>query len=113
MPYTIPYRRRRVEARKPRKMVPTLDLLEIRQVPAANLGFALAAGGAGSDVAQAVATDGAGNVYVAGVFEGTVDFDPGAGTTNLTSGGGVRDIFFAKYGPGGTLTWARSIGSAG
>lgn len=37
-------------------------------------------GGADTDVATWVSTDSAGNVYTAGLFHGTVDFDPGPGT---------------------------------
>src|SRR5262249_6139334 len=35
----------------------------------------------------AVAVDASGNVLVAGIFAGTVDFNAGAGTANLTAGG--------------------------
>ncbi len=69
-----------------------------------SLGFALRLGGSGIDGGGAVATDSAGNVYVAGSMEGTVDFDPGPGTTNLSG-----DAFVAKYTPSGALVWARTL----
>lgn len=53
-------------------------------------------GSAGIDYAYYLATDGTGNVYIAGYFSNTADFDPGAGIANLTSAGDW-DIFFAKY----------------
>lgn len=56
-----------------------------------------------------IALDGNGNVYLTGYFSGTVDFDPGSGTTNLTSNGG-NDIFFAKYNVSGEYVWASAIG---
>ena len=71
--------------------------------------FALQAGSTGDDAGQSVATDSSGNVYVAGSFHGTVDFDPGPGVYNLTSAGG-SDAFIAKYTPAGALVWARAVG---
>lgn len=71
-------------------------------------GFAL--GGASDESGQQVVTDAAGNIYVAGIFNGTVDFDPGAGVTNLTSSAGSRyNIFVAKYTADGVLIWARPV----
>ena len=58
------------------------------------------AGGTSADLARSIAVDGSGNVYVAGVYNGTADFDPSSGTTNLTSVGQL-DIFFANMIPTG------------
>src|SRR5262249_25516325 len=51
----------------------------------------------------------AGNVYVTGYFQGTVDFDPSGGTANLTSAGGY-DAFVAKYDANGNFVWADRFG---
>ena len=69
-------------------------------------------GGTGDDVPEAIALDVFGNLYVAGRFQGAVDFDPGPGVTELTSPAGESDasIFVAKYSPTGSLIWARAMG---
>jgi len=59
-------------------------------------------GGTSLDFARGIAADGAGNIFVAGNFSGTADFDPGAGTYNLTSAGGY-DFFVAKLVQTGAL----------
>lgn len=45
---------------------------------------------------NSIALDGSGHVFFAGHFNGTADFDPGAGTANLTSAG-QADMFIARY----------------
>ncbi|ESU22320.1 hypothetical protein FEDK69T_23030 [Flavobacterium enshiense DK69] len=58
---------------------------------------------------KSVATDAFGNVYVAGTFQGTVDFDPSASTAYWTSAG-IDDIFIAKYDSSGNYLWSKAIG---
>jgi Beta-propeller repeat len=49
-------------------------------------------------------------LYYTGTFNGTVDFDPGAGTTNLAGAGG-NDIFISKLLSDGSFGWAKRIGT--
>src|SRR5262245_60432354 len=87
---------------------PRVESLEERTLLS---GWAMDVGGTGNnDGGRFVATDAAGNVYVTGAFQGTVDFDPGPGTTNLVSNGVAGDIFVAKYSTAGALLWARRAG---
>ncbi|MBX7052005.1 MAG: hypothetical protein K1X54_08225, partial [Flavobacteriales bacterium] len=51
------------------------------------------------------------NLISCGQFAGTVDFDPGAGTTNL-SASGQSDIFIQKTDSAGTLLWAKKVGGS-
>ena len=73
---------------------------------AKNLGGTNAEGGYG------VAVDGSGNVYTTGVFQGTVDFDPGPGTFTIASFGS-QDIYISKLDALGNFVWAKSIGGTG
>lgn len=64
-----------------------------------------------SENAVGVVADASGNIYTAGYFAGTVDFDHTAGVTNLTASG-TQDIFIAKYNSSGALQFAYKIGTA-
>ncbi len=59
-----------------------------------------------------VALDPNRNVFVAGWFAGTGDFDPSGATANLTVHGTSADVFIAKYDTNGNYLWARGYGSA-
>ncbi len=72
---------------------------------------ASAIGGTLADAGGSVRVYG-GDVYITGTYNGTVDFDPTAGVTNLISAGSA-DVFFARYTGAGTLVWAKSIGGLG
>lgn len=66
-------------------------------------------GGIYYDQGRAVAVDDSGNVYVAGPFEGAVDFDPGDGTDNHSSVD-ASDVFLSKFNSTGAFQWARTWG---
>lgn len=70
-------------------------------------------GGPGVDVPHGqVTVDNGGNVYVAGYFQNTVDFDPGAGTDEHTATA-VLSMFILKLDPNGEWLWARTMEGGG
>jgi hypothetical protein len=64
-----------------------------------------------NSMGMGITNDAAGNVYVTGRFGGTVDFDPGPNTFNMTASG-ITDVFVTKMDPAGNLIWAKQWGSA-
>lgn len=66
-------------------------------------------GGTSTEQGTGISVDPSGNVITVGQFFGSVDFDPGAGTTLLTSAGS-EDFFIQKLDVNGNLLWVRSIG---
>ena len=50
-------------------------------------------------------------IYITGLFSLTVDFNPDAGTDNLTSAG-VLDFFVTKFNADGSYGWSQRIGGA-
>jgi uncharacterized protein (TIGR03437 family) len=68
-------------------------------------------GGADLQVGAAVAVDGSSNVYIAGLFRETTDFDPGAAVFHLTAAG-EDDAFVAKLTGSGNFVWARGMGGS-
>jgi len=81
---------------------------------AGNFAWTKSFGGTGSDVSRCMALDPAGNggVYTTGMFSGTVDFDPGLNSSNITSVGNF-DIFISKLDDSGNFVWAKQLGGAG
>lgn len=55
-----------------------------------------------SDDSRAIAQDLNGNIYIAGSFQGTTDFDPSPSVYTVTSGGG-DDAFISKYDANGNF----------
>jgi hypothetical protein len=80
-----------------------------------NFAWAKAMGGTnGSSDGRSISVDieSNGDIYSTGNFEGTVDFDPGSGTSNLTSAGS-SDIFISKLESDGDFIWAKQLGGSG
>jgi hypothetical protein len=75
--------------------------------------WAKSIGNSGSDeYVTGMKIDNNGFIYITGFFSGTLDFNPGTGTNNLTSNG-ATDIFVAKYSSAGAYLWAIKIGDTG
>ena len=75
-------------------------------------GFGL--GGAQGDGIYGVDVDAAGNIYITGIFTGTVNFNPFGAAYNLVSYSVYSiDAFWAKYDSNGNLLNAYSFGGAG
>jgi hypothetical protein len=88
------------------------DTFIVKLDPYGALLWATAVGGVGRDEVAAITVDQGGNVYVAGWFEGTADFDPGPGVTSLTATGS-KDAFILKLSASGAFLWAKQLrGSA-
>jgi hypothetical protein len=76
-----------------------------------NLVWSAGMGGAGIDVGTHVFTDAAGNIYTAGYFDSSADFDPGPGVVTLTTAG-IEDVYITKQNSSGTLLWAKAFGGS-
>jgi hypothetical protein len=85
------------------------DIFISKLDPAGALIWAIRFGSTGNDEGMGITTDTAGNVYITGKFEDTVDFDSGAGIFNLTSMG-VHDIFITKLDASGAHIWTKQVG---
>ncbi len=86
------------------------DIFFAKYDASGNYIFAKSMGGIAHDYSYSIAVDDSFNIYLTGSFQGTTDFDPGAGTANL-SPVGINDIFFAKYDNNGNYIYAKNIGS--
>ncbi|MFN4854438.1 MAG: gliding motility-associated C-terminal domain-containing protein [Bacteroidota bacterium] len=81
---------------------------------AGNLLWTTYYGGSGTDIADAIATDAMGNLYLAGSTS-SVDFPIQnlAGAFNQPVYGGIQDIFLIKFDPLGSRLWATFHGGSG
>ena len=67
-------------------------------------------GGTGNDVASEIEIDNNNDIYIAGRFTGTCDFDPSSNVANCISSGS-SDLFIAKYDSNGNYSFVRNFGS--
>jgi len=89
------------------------DIFILKLDAAGNFAWVKSIGGSAGDQANAIALDASGNVYTAGSFEQTVDFDPGAATYTLSSYTTTDDIFVSKLDAAGNFVWAKKMGGTG
>ncbi len=87
----------------------TIDVFISKFDASGNFVWAKNFGGTGSNEGLSIAIDGSGDVYTTGYFQGTADFDPGAGTNNITSSG-TGDLYILKLNSSGNFVWAISVG---
>jgi len=56
-----------------------------------------------------IATDGAGNVYLTGTFEGKIDVNPGS-IVDVRTASGLWDMYVLRLSPTGNFDWAETFG---
>ncbi len=79
-----------------------------KHAPSGELAWTQELSGDGFESGEEVALDGEGNIYQAGYFAGTVDFDSGPGVLEITSTYEV-DYFVRKIDTDGNLIWVRPL----
>lgn len=66
-------------------------------------------GGNGQCQTSGMAVDPLNNVYVTGIFQNMVDFDPSVTRVSTLTSSGGWDVFIAKYQPDGKLVWVKNL----
>jgi len=84
------------------------DIYIVKLSTGGNLVWAKQIGGGGGNGPCSMTIDGSGNILVTGYFQGTVDFDTGPGTYNLTAINS-EDVFVCKLGPSGDFIWVKVL----
>jgi hypothetical protein len=87
------------------------DIFVAKYSSSGSLVWAVQAGGTSDDEASSVVVDAAGDVYIAGVFQGKVDFRPGRRESFFTAKD--RDAFLWKLNNDGKLVWNMKAGGDG
>lgn len=84
------------------------DLFVVKLDPTGNFLYAKKFGSGYQNVKN-MKVDLSGNIYIAGLFSSTADFDPGPGVYNLTAIFGTSEPFLVKLNAGAGLVWANAI----
>jgi hypothetical protein len=88
------------------------DIFLMKVDAAGNFQWAKAIGGSGQDGIRDITSEASGHFYVSGVFQNTVDLDPGLSTSTFTSSG-LDDSFYSLFDPNGNQVWVKNIGGSG
>jgi hypothetical protein len=67
-------------------------------------------GGTNGETPHGVSVDSSGNVYMTGVFNGTVNFASDFGGSDSKISAGVQDIFITRINANGTYGWTKRMG---
>ncbi len=86
------------------------DIFVSKLSPDGELIWAVSFGDIEGDRGYGITTDASGNVYVTGLFHGSVDFDPGPGVYSLFASFDRSSVFVLKLDTNGSLLWARELG---
>lgn len=92
--------------------VKLLDIFVAKYNSSAQLLWVKSMGGMNHEGGSDIALDHDGNIYIAGEFGGTVDFDPGPSIFNYTAIT-LGDQFLVKLDPDGNFVWAKHFGYSG
>lgn len=87
------------------------DVFILKLDSSGNFVWAKSFGGTSIDEGFSLSIDIDGYIYTTGRFYSTVDFDPGIGTTNLSTTGWGSNMFIQKLDNNGNLIWVKKIGS--
>ena len=69
-------------------------------------------GGVGTEIGNAITIGSNGDIYIAGYFEATVDFDPGLAAETKTALA-QRDCFISKFDTAGNFVWVKCFEGTG
>ncbi len=88
------------------------DAFVLKLNPFGSLAWVKKIGGVGFERGNAIDVDAEGNVYTAGTFNGTTDFDPDSGTDTITPAGGY-DAYVSVLDSAGNFIEGLQIGGIG
>jgi gliding motility-associated-like protein len=85
------------------------DIFILKLDESGNFNWVKQIGGIENDYVVSTAVNSSGEVYIAGNFSGTADFDPGSATYNLVAGTGIANTFISKLDNNGNFIWAKQL----
>jgi hypothetical protein len=85
-----------------------LDVFITKYTSNGNFIWAKSIGGSPDDYVEAIKKDKQGNLYLIGIYQSTIDFDPGPGIFNVSTAGGAN-TFILKLDKDANFLWVKTI----